>query len=727
MFVQLPRIPVRAAFFTVAAVACAAGVTALAPSPASAVTSGPTTLSYSTPGNGAFSVPAGVYRIYVTAAGGAGGDGGQGNATIPCPHGFGGAAGQVNGYFDVQPGQTVSYTVAGGGHLSGAGGYDTGLGGGTGGSYDGGGPASPSGNGGGGGGASSVTLDGVGILVAGGGGGGGGRGVIGVCGGDGGSGGQPATNGYNGTGTGTPLTYGAGGTVDATNTGLNGAPAVGWSSGGGGGGGGDGVQPGGGGGVDFHASLDGGGGGGAGGGSTAYTGLHNVSYSTTGSHGSAGFVNLSWGAPTTTTVPDVTGYGASVVLHAIVGDIDGGGTVDFTYLANGQVGNTAVPGCTGVPLVGLGDGVTFEASCTAATALLPADTVTATYSGDSVYGMSSGSGHVSVQQQASTTSLTPEATVVQPYATPRLTATVNADGYGTVAFLDETGQVACYASGPLSPAGAGVTTASCVTQLVSGSHTYTATYSGDPGFYGSTSAPVTISVSTTAPPINVTTSTPPTPPTIGTATPGDGSAKVTFSPPFIDGGSAVTGYTATATPVAGGTPVTATGTSSPITITGLTDGTAYTITVTATNAIGTSQASSPSSSVTPVAPVVPTPDLSVAIAPVGTLVHGRAASYRVTVTNTGTAKTTKPTVVAVALGRGLTAQGATASGWVCTNKGLTCTHRGSLAAGASLSYVVHVHVGTSVGTPVTTTARVTPADATPADNLATTTATARRS
>src|SRR5659263_228824 len=88
-------------------------------------------------------------------------------------------------------------------------------------------------------------------------------------------------------------------------------------------------------------------------------------------------------------------------------------------------------------------------------------------------------------------------------------------------------------------------------------------------------------------------------PTIGTATAGNAQATVTFTAPVSDGGSAITGYTVTSSP--GG--LTGTGTASPIIVTGLTNETAYIFTVTATNAIGTSVASSASNSVTPVSTV----------------------------------------------------------------------------------------------------------------------------
>ena len=87
-------------------------------------------------------------------------------------------------------------------------------------------------------------------------------------------------------------------------------------------------------------------------------------------------------------------------------------------------------------------------------------------------------------------------------------------------------------------------------------------------------------------------------PTIGTATDvgtsrpyDDGAATVTFTP---TGPNAATSFTVTSSP--GG--YTATGASSPITVTGLQSGTSYTFTVTGTNAVGTGDASSASNSIT---------------------------------------------------------------------------------------------------------------------------------
>ncbi len=105
--------------------------------------------------------------------------------------------------------------------------------------------------------------------------------------------------------------------------------------------------------------------------------------------------------------------------------------------------------------------------------------------------------------------------------------------------------------------------------------------------------------------------TPPGAPTGVTATPGHASATVSFEPPTSNGGNPITGYAVTATdttnPTDGGQ--TASGTSSPIALDGLTDGDAYTFTVTATNQVGTSSFSSPSNSVT-----IPEPQPNVFIA-----------------------------------------------------------------------------------------------------------------
>lgn len=84
------------------------------------------------------------------------------------------------------------------------------------------------------------------------------------------------------------------------------------------------------------------------------------------------------------------------------------------------------------------------------------------------------------------------------------------------------------------------------------------------------------------------------PPTGCSALSGDGQAVVSFVAPADDGGDAITGYTVTSTPGS----VTGTGATSPITVTGLANGKAYTFTAHATNGQGDSSESDPSNSVT---------------------------------------------------------------------------------------------------------------------------------
>jgi hypothetical protein len=88
------------------------------------------------------------------------------------------------------------------------------------------------------------------------------------------------------------------------------------------------------------------------------------------------------------------------------------------------------------------------------------------------------------------------------------------------------------------------------------------------------------------------------------ATAGNASATVSWTAPANTGGSAIISYTVT--PYIGSTaqtPVTVTGSPPPTTttVTGLTNGTSYTFTVSATNATGTGPASVASNAVTPTA------------------------------------------------------------------------------------------------------------------------------
>ena len=109
----------------------------------------------------------------------------------------------------------------------------------------------------------------------------------------------------------------------------------------------------------------------------------------------------------------------------------------------------------------------------------------------------------------------------------------------------------------------------------------------------------------TGPSGSLTAVTPASAPSAPVATSGNRQASVTWTKP-ADNGSAITGYTVTSLPDSK-TCTTSDAGSLTCDVTDLTNGTAYTFTVTATNAVGTSAASAPSNSVTPAAPASATP------------------------------------------------------------------------------------------------------------------------
>jgi hypothetical protein len=95
----------------------------------------------------------------------------------------------------------------------------------------------------------------------------------------------------------------------------------------------------------------------------------------------------------------------------------------------------------------------------------------------------------------------------------------------------------------------------------------------------------------------------PTAPSGVNGVPGNAQVTLSWTPPLSDGGASITGYIVT--PHAGGvaqTPLVLASTATTQVVSGLTNGTAYTFTVAATNSAGTGAASPPSAAITPTGP-----------------------------------------------------------------------------------------------------------------------------
>ena len=253
-------------------------------------------------------------------------------------------------------------------------------------------------------------------------------------------------------------------------------------------------------------------------------------------------------------------------------------------------------------------------------------------------------------------------------------------GYTITAFAGST-------AGPTANVTGGASTSGTVTGLTNGT-AYTFTVSA-------VTAVGTGTPSAVAGP--VTPASAPAAPTAVTATAGDASAKVSWTA-AASGGSAITGYTVQAFDTTGaqvGADVPATLTS--VNVGGLTNGTAYTFKVTATNAVGSSAASLPSAAVTPKrAAAVPT-------AP--TTVTGTAGNTSVTL------KWLAPASDGGSAITGYSIRASTATGFVGTtltsSAALTGTVTG-LTNGTAYTFTVSAVNAVGTGTASAASAAITP-------------------
>ena len=236
-------------------------------------------------------------------------------------------------------------------------------------------------------------------------------------------------------------------------------------------------------------------------------------------------------------------------------------------------------------------------------------------------------------------------------------------------------------AGGVDSNGGTTSTTHLITGLVNGTpYTFTvrATNAVGPGVPSAPSNSVTPSTAAT---------TAPGAPTGVTAATGNAQAIVNFTAPADNGGSPITGYTVTSTP-AGGVDSNAGTTSTTHLITGLVNGTPYTFTVRATNAVGPGLPSAPSNSVTPSATAVARLSFSVPTLNAGSAAVGQTLPGTLTLSNTGGGAATLQVSIAgqdFALNASATTCGGTLAGGASCNIGVAFTPTAVGARSATLA------------------------------------------
>jgi large repetitive protein len=272
-----------------------------------------------------------------------------------------------------------------------------------------------------------------------------------------------------------------------------------------------------------------------------------------------------------TDVPDADDGGSAITGYTIT-------AADSTTTANG--GETCSPaslGDTSCIVTGLtdGDSYTFTATATNGVGTSSPSSASSPEIPDPVPSAPTGVSAVPGYESAVVSWIDPAPDAINSYTVTAADSTTPANGGQT-----------CTAEGASA-------TSCTATGLTEGdSYTFTVIASNDDGSSSPSVASAPVSPGPTAPGV----------PTGVTATPAAEQASVSWTDPPANG-SDITYYTTTATdvttPANGGETCPADSTDNPCTVTGLTDGDSYTFTVTATNGIGTSTPSDPSSPVTP--------------------------------------------------------------------------------------------------------------------------------
>jgi hypothetical protein len=302
--------------------------------------------------------------------------------------------------------------------------------------------------------------------------------------------------------------------------------------------------------------------------------------------------------PSTTTLaalPQPTVVGLPTTLTATVtgGGVSPTGTVTFSTTAG------IIPTCANVPTTAITTSAA-TASCLTIFTAAGAQTIVATYSGDSNYTPSSGSianPGLTVAQATPTISVTPTPSPTTVTTPVTITAVISGSGVpptGTVTISDGLTQIPGCINIALVLTPSQTAKAVCVTSFTqAASHLLTATYPGDANYLTGTA---TSTLSVTAGPG----------PTHLTAAPADQSVALHWNIPAT-GSATLTGYQVYMGTAAGQeapTPV-ATPATNTVTITGLNDNTTYYFTVVAITNVGPTLPSNEVSATPLPAPLAP--------------------------------------------------------------------------------------------------------------------------
>jgi Domain of unknown function (DUF4082)/Fibronectin type III domain/Bacterial Ig domain len=282
----------------------------------------------------------------------------------------------------------------------------------------------------------------------------------------------------------------------------------------------------------------------------------------------------------------------------------GNGSATVSWTAPSSNGGSAITSYTVTPFVGSAAqtslAVTVTGNPPATSAMVPGLTngTSYTFTVSATNAIGTGSASAASNAVTPTGPTAPGAPTAVTATAGNGSATVSwtapGNGGSAITSYTVTPYVGSTAQTPTVVMGSPPATSTTLPGLVNGT-TYTFTVSATNAIGTGPASAASNAVTPTAP-------TAPGAPTGVTATAGNGSATVSWTAPGSNGGSAITSYTVT--PFIGSTaqaPVTVNAPATSTTVNGLTNGTSYTFTVSATNAVGTGPASAASNAVTPTA------------------------------------------------------------------------------------------------------------------------------